>query len=96
MNTSWPPVLQAISEFIDTNDVFSANLGALWPIGIGSLGASYDWRAAASDTADDRSELTGFWSLPAGDATKWQFYATKGLSDGSPEWGAGVSMHYAF
>jgi hypothetical protein len=84
------------SQFIDTNDVFNANVGAAWDVGPGSLGASYDWRAAASDTADDRSEITGFYSLHSGDAAKWQFYATKGLSDGSPEWGAGVSMTYAF
>jgi hypothetical protein len=82
------------SEFIDTRDVFNANVGASWQVGNGSLGAMYDWRAAASDTADDRSEITGFYSLRSGESTKWQFYATKGLSDGSPDWGAGIALSW--
>ena len=84
------------SEFIQLDDVLSANFGASWQLGAGSLGAMYDWRQAASDGADDRSELTGFYSVKAGDADKFQLYATKGLSDGSPDWGGGVSYSHAF
>ena len=84
------------SQYIQTDGVANANIGASWAAGPGSVGVMYDWRAAASDTADDRSELTGFYSIKSGDAAKWQLYATKGLSDGSPEWGAGVSLTYAF
>ena len=84
------------SEFIDTNDVFSANFGATWPVGPGSLGAAYDWRSAASETADDRSEITAFYSLRSGEAAKWQFYATTGLSDGSPDWGGGIALTWLF
>jgi len=84
------------SDFIDTNNVFNAGFGAMWAAGVGNLGVGYDWRAAASDTADDRSEVTAFYSIPASDALKWQLYATKGLSDGSPDWGGGASMTYTF
>lgn len=84
------------SQYIQTDGVANANLGASWTAGNGSVGVMYDWRAAASDTADDRSELTGFYSIKSGEAAKWQLYATRGLSDGSPEWGAGVSLTYAF
>jgi hypothetical protein len=84
------------SDYIDTDSVWNANLGASWAVGSGSLGVMYDWRAAATETADDRSEVTGFYSIRSGDAAKWQLYATKGLSDGSPEWGAGVALTYAF
>ena len=84
------------SDYIDTDSVWNANLGASWAVGSGSLGVMYDWRAAATTTADDRSEVTGFYSIKSGEAAKWQFYATKGLSDGSPEWGAGVALTYAF
>lgn len=84
------------SAFIQLDDVLNANFGASWNVGGGSLGAMYDWRQAASDSADDRSELTGFYSVKSGEADKFQLYATKGLSDGSPDWGAGVSYSHAF
>lgn len=84
------------SDALPLNDVAGANVGASWAVGGGSLGAMYDWREAASDGADDRSELTGFWSVPAGDGGRFQLYAVKGLSDGSPDWGAGVSFTQAF
>ncbi len=84
------------SDFIDTDSVWNANIGVSRAVGNGSLGVMYDWRAAATTTADDRSEVTGFYSINSSDSAKWQFYATKGLSDGSPEWGAGVSLTYAF
>ena len=84
------------SELVPLDDVAGANFGASWRVGGGSLGAMYDWRQAASDTADDRSELTGFYAIPAGERGKLQLYAVKGLSDGSPDWGAGVSFTRAF
>ncbi len=84
------------SAFIDVGSVLNANAGASWRVGGGSLGAMYDWRAAASDAADDRSELTGFYSFPTGERTKIQVYAVKGLSDGSPDWGAGLSLSAGF
>lgn len=84
------------SDFIDVDSVLNANAGASWKVGTGSLGAMYDWRAAASDDADDRSELTGFYSFPAGERTKMQVFAVKGLSDGSPDWGLGLSLSTGF
>ena len=84
------------SDFIDVDSVFNVNAGASWHVGNGSLGAMYDWRAAASEDADDRSELTGFYTVPAGERSKLQLYAVKGLSDGSPDWGAGLSVSTNF
>lgn len=84
------------SDFIDVDSVLNANAGASRRVGSGSLGAMYDWRAAASDGADDRSELTGFYSFPTGERTKMQVYAVKGLSDGSPDWGLGLSLTAGF
>lgn len=84
------------SEFIDVDAVANANLGASWKTGAGSLGLMYDWREAATVEADERSEITGFYSLPAGETNRVQVYATKGLSEGSPEWGAGVSFTAGF
>ena len=83
------------SDFIDVDSVANVNVGASWKVGSGSLGAMYDWRQAASSDFDDRSELTGFYSFGA-DANKFQLYATAGLSDGSPDWGGGVSYMRGF
>jgi hypothetical protein len=84
------------SSYIDVDGVLNANFGASRTVGGGTLGAMYDWREAASAGFDDRSELTGFYSVPTGEAGKWQLYATKGLSDGSADWGAGLSFSQGF
>ena len=84
------------SDFIDVDSVANANVGFSHPAGAGSFGAVYDWRQAASSGFDDRSELTGFYSFAAGQAGKVQVYGVHGLSDGSPEWGAGVSYSHGF
>lgn len=84
------------STYIDVDSVLNANVGVSRRAGNGSIGAMYDWREAASVSADDRSEITGFYSFPAGARSKMQVYATGGLSDGSPDWGAGVSLTTRF
>jgi len=84
------------SQYIDTNAVASANAGVSWPVGDSNMGVMYDWREAATETADDRSELTGFYGFRTGEASKWQLYGTLGLSDGSPDWGAGVAYNWLF
>lgn len=84
------------SQFIDVDSVVNANVGASWRAAAGSLGLMYDWRESASEGFDDRSELTGFYTAAAGQSGKWQLYATAGLSDGSPDWGAGVNYTYGF
>lgn len=84
------------SEYIDVDSVLNANAGVSVAAGGGNLGVMYDWRESASVASDDRSEVTGFYSVPAGDSAKVQFYAVKGLSDGSPDWGAGISLSAGF
>lgn len=84
------------SDFIEVDEIFNANLGLSHRVGDNSVGVMYDYRQPTSETADDRSEVTGFYSLPAGESGKVQLYATKGLTDGSPDWGAGVSFSAGF
>lgn len=84
------------SSFVDVDSVLNANVGASWRVGGGRLGAMYDWRESASSGFEDRSEVTGFYGFNAGEASKFQIYATAGLSDGSPDWGGGVSYTHAF
>lgn len=84
------------SDFIDVDGVLGANVGLSWPVGGGNVGASYEWREAASSGFDDRSEVTAFYSVGTRDGGKWQVYALAGLSDGSPDFGAGVSYSHAY
>ncbi|TWI10269.1 transporter [Aerolutibacter ruishenii] len=84
------------SDYIDADSVFNTNVGAAWKAGKASFGAMYDWREAATEASDDRSEVTGFVALPTGDRGKLQLYAVKGLSDGSPDWGVGLNLSAGF
>ncbi len=84
------------SDYISVDSVANANLGASWKVGGGSLGAMYDWRQAAADDYDDRSELTGFYAFSSGASSKFQVYASTGLSDGSPDLGGGVNYTFGF
>lgn len=84
------------SDFIDVDSVIGGNLGVSHRAGEGSIGLMYDYRQPVSEDADDRSEVTGFYSVPTSERSKLQVYATKGLTDGSPDWGAGVSLTAGF
>lgn len=84
------------SDFIDVDSVMGANAGLSRKFGPGSLGASYEWREAASDGFDDRSELMAFYSVATEGGSRWQVYALAGLSDGSPDIGAGFSYTIAY
>ena len=54
------------------------------------------FRIGAADGFDDRSELMVFYSLRQESGSRWQVYALAGLSDGSPDLGAGVSYSHRF
>jgi hypothetical protein len=84
------------SEYIEVDSVYNANVGLSHKLGASSVGAMYDYRQPTSEDADDRSEVTGFYSFPTSDTGKLQLYATKGLTDGSPDWGAGVNFTAGF
>lgn len=85
------------SDYIDVDAVANANVGASWKVAdASSVGLVYDWREAATVTTEARSELTGFYAFPAGERSRLQVYATKGFSDGSPDWGAGVTFTAGF
>lgn len=84
------------SRFIDVDDVLGANFGASWNAGSGQLGLMYDYRESASSNFDDRSEVTAFYSAPTTAGNRFQIYALAGLSDGSPDFGAGVNYTWSF
>jgi hypothetical protein len=85
------------SDYIEVDSVLSGNFGVGWRAGNrGRLGLMYDYREAASSSFEDRSDLTGFFSAPASSGGRFQLYVSKGLSDGSPDWGAGASFLQSF
>jgi hypothetical protein len=85
------------SDFLATNDIWSWSIGASHRLDErNSVGAAYDWRERASSGAGNLSEVTFFWSHRLDRQWKAQAYVLKGFSNGSPDWGIGASVAYAF
>ena len=84
------------STYIDVDSVQSGNLGVSQQAGDGRLGVMYEHRTATADGLDDRRDAVGFYSLRTASGGRFQVYASHGLSDGSPDWGAGVSVSAGF
>jgi hypothetical protein len=82
--------------------------GALQNTWLGSLGAGYkvsdtdsagcmfDARQASSASLAGTRELTVYWVHKFTPATKLQFYAVKGFSDASPDYGLGAMVSQKF
>lgn len=85
------------SSTLQLNNVVSANAGLSYKLDArASVGTVFDYRSKSTDAGFDQRELTAFYSRKLGDAYKLQAYATKGFSDGSPDWGAGMNVGYSF
>lgn len=61
-----------------------------------SAGATWDYRPKVTTNGEPTSELTGFMTRKFSDTTKMQFYVVKGLSDGSPDWGGGLTVSHSY
>ncbi len=75
------------------NDIWIASAGAAYYISNkASIGVSYDYREAASALAEDSKEIFAYLDLKA--TKKWGvvLYGVAGLSDGSPDFGAGLQL----
>lgn len=79
-------------EGIDLNDVPFGSIGASAAVGRSVILASYDYRKAASDAAEDSQELFGAFSTPLSSALNLTFYGSAGLSDGAPDFGIGAMV----
>lgn len=85
------------SDTLKLKDVVSANAGLSYKLDQkASIGAMLDYRSRSTDTGFTQRELTAFYSRKLGGGYKLQAYATKGFSDGSPDWGGGVNVAYSF
>ena len=79
------------------DDVFNYTLGASYRLAErDTVGVLYDEREALARSASELSEVTLFWTHQLDRAWKSQAYFLVGLEDGSPDWGAGLSLSYAF
>lgn len=79
------------------DDVFNYTLGASYRLDQrDSVGLSYDERERLTPAAAPQRELTAFWSRRLHTGWRAQLYCLLGLADGSPDFGAGVSVAYAF
>lgn len=84
------------SDYIETDSAASANVGIARTLGNGRLGVMLDHRDSTSSAFDDRREVIGFYNLGTGTGHRLQLYASHGLTDGSPDWGAGVAISTGF
>lgn len=80
------------SEFIDVDSVNTGNIGVSQLAGRGRIGVMYEHRSASASGLDARRDVVGFFNMPAMGTGKLQLYASRGLSDSSPDWGVGIAI----
>jgi hypothetical protein len=99
----WTPFVTLGYQFMGQPDDFELDDRAYFSLGTDAkvndtlrLGGGYDFKQAASATSDDASELMGYASIKLAAGTMLNLYGVKGLSDGSPDWGAGAQVSRRF
>ena len=79
------------------DNAWSANLGASYKLDErDSAGAMLEGRQSPGPGFSRQLDLIGFYTRKLDRAWKAQAYALIGLSDGSPDWGLGVSLGHRF
>lgn len=79
----------------DLDDVAFASLGGDYRFATATrTGLIYDYRESAVAGGDALQELTLFVSFATGNGMSLQPYVLAGLSDSSPDWGAGVMVSW--
>lgn len=79
-------------EGLDLRNGPSASIGTTKQMGRVVAIASYDYSRATSRASEDAHELFGAFSGPFSDRLNWTAYGIAGLSEGSPDIGAGVLL----
>ncbi len=80
---------------VDLDNVFYVSAGADYRLDSGiHVGASLDFQEASSDGADDALELFAYLSYRASQNWTLMPYAYHGFTDGSPDYGIGISVNY--
>jgi len=85
------------STYIQLNDVWSANAGVSYALDQGdSTGLEFFYQQRPADTGYTRREATLYFSHKINDAWALRGYFLGGFSDGSPDYGAGLSARVSF
>jgi hypothetical protein len=85
------------SPALPLDNAWSANLGASYKLDErDSAGAMLEGRQRVTPGGSPQRELTGFFVRKLDRFWKGQAYALIGLADGSPDWGAGLSLARPF
>lgn len=85
------------STYIQLNDVWSANAGVSYAFDQGdSVGLELFYQQRPADTGYTRREATLYLSHKIGDGWTLRGYLLGGFSDGSPDYGAGMSARVSF
>jgi hypothetical protein len=84
------------SKFIDVDSIQTGNAGISQQAGRGRIGVMYEHRTATARGLDARRDVIAFYSVPTTGIGRFQLYASRGLSDASPDWGAGIAVSAGF
>jgi len=85
------------SAFLTLDNVWSANLGASYKLDErDNVGIMLEGRQRVAPGASPQRELTGLFVRKLDRFWKAQAYALIGLANGSPDWGAGLSLARPF
>lgn len=80
-------------EGADLNNTFNVSVGGSYSLGSGyAVLASYDFREATTDTADESQEIFGALTGPINDQLRWTLYSSVGFTDGAPNGGVGAQL----
>lgn len=78
---------------IDLEDALMASVGFNYRVTPDtSAGLFFDYRESAITGNDSIQEVSGFLSQRFNENWRFQFYALAGLTDSSPDWGAGIKI----
>lgn len=78
----------------DLRDSISASVGTSLAVSKTVFIASYDYYQSSSPLAADSHDLFGAVSAPLTDHVNWTFYGIAGLSNGSPDYEAGLLLTF--
>lgn len=82
---------------VKLDNVFYGTLGVSRKFSdLTSAGLMLDLRQKSSATGDPQREVTAYVARKLDKQWKAQAYAVKGFTDGSPDWGLGANLTYAF
>jgi hypothetical protein len=85
------------SRYIKLRDAVNANTGVDYRLNPSdNAGVYYAYRQPISSGGASQSEVTAYWNHQLTGRVRVQTYALGGLSNGSPDWGAGTALTYTF